>query len=411
MSVAVVMLGARMHYAVPRVLAQAGLLDRLFTDAYIGNKPVLQGLLRTIPRSLLPLTLRRLLGRQDSRIPAEIVTSFDAFGLRYSISLARAVGPQDRARVFVNAACAFNQKVIAVGLGGAKVVFGYNTASREVFSHAKLLGKICVLDQTSLPKRLESELTSEERMRRRGWEPGQSFVDERDLADREFSEWSMANLILAPSEFVAAGLKQCGVPEERIQTVPYGVDLTYFRNPGVRGVGDSSRPLRVLFVGRVSVMKGIPDLLDAIEQIPPDLVEIRLAGAGYIYSEKLQRCPPHVRLLGHVPRSDVRALYEWADILVVPSISEGSATVAYEALASGAPVIATENAGTPVKQDVTGFIVPIHNPDAIADSIRAYASNRSLLRKHSQAAIDQRNNLGLERYGTEVSTLLKTMVG
>jgi len=57
---------------------------------------------------------------------------------------------------------------------------------------------------------------------------------------------------------------------------------------------------------------------------------------------------------------------------VLPSICEGSATVTYEALASGVPVICTPKTGSMVRHGVDGNIVPIRNPEAIAQSIENY---------------------------------------
>jgi glycosyltransferase involved in cell wall biosynthesis len=65
------------------------------------------------------------------------------------------------------------------------------------------------------------------------------------------------------------------------------------------------------------------------------------------------------------------ALYGWADVLVLPSLSEGSATVVYEALAAGIYVIATPNAGSVLSgASAFGEIVPIRSAAAIADALR-----------------------------------------
>ena len=64
---------------------------------------------------------------------------------------------------------------------------------------------------------------------------------------------------------------------------------------------------------------------------------------------------PHIHLVGAVPRSQVVPHFEWADVFFMPSVCEGSATVTYEALMSGLPVIATPNPGSVVIDGVNGF--------------------------------------------------------
>ncbi len=90
--VTVALLGARRHYAVPRLLHEAGFLDRFFTDSYIGNKPWLEAGLRAIPAGAKPRAVQRWLGRKDDVLPPEKVTSFERLGLWYGYARQRASG-------------------------------------------------------------------------------------------------------------------------------------------------------------------------------------------------------------------------------------------------------------------------------------------------------------------------------
>jgi glycosyltransferase involved in cell wall biosynthesis len=76
-----------------------------------------------------------------------------------------------------------------------------------------------------------------------------------------------------------------------------------------------------------------------------------------------------IELTGPVPRSEVGEHFRWADVLVLPSLCEGSATAVYEALGAGLPVICTPNTGSVVRDGVDGFVVPIRDSDAIADRL------------------------------------------
>jgi len=65
----------------------------------------------------------------------------------------------------------------------------------------------------------------------------------------------------------------------------------------------------------------------------------------------------HLELTGPAPRSDIAQHFAWADVFLLPSICEGSATVTYEALGFGLPVVCTPNAGSVVRDGLDGFIV------------------------------------------------------
>jgi glycosyltransferase involved in cell wall biosynthesis len=80
------------------------------------------------------------------------------------------------------------------------------------------------------------------------------------------------------------------------------------------------------------------------------------------------------------------AHYRWADVLVLPSICEGSATVCYEALAAGLSVITTPNAGSVVRDGLDGFVVPIRDARALAEKLEQLASDPRLLADMSASA-------------------------
>jgi glycosyltransferase involved in cell wall biosynthesis len=65
-------------------------------------------------------------------------------------------------------------------------------------------------------------------------------------------------------------------------------------------------------------------------------------------------------------------------MFVLPTLAEGSATVIYESLALGVPVVTTRNAGSVITSGKEGFVVPERDSAALADAIAAIASRRDL---------------------------------
>jgi glycosyltransferase involved in cell wall biosynthesis len=196
------------------------------------------------------------------------------------------------------------------------------------------------------------------------------------------------------------------VPAHKIRVVPSGVDLRRFA-PNARAAFDGARPLRVLFVGRVSIMKGVPYLLQALNKLGPKLVQARFVGGVHLNREKLIASSNVGNFTGHIPRHSLPEEYRWADVFCFPSLTEGSADVTYEALASGLPVVTTPNSGSIVYDGVDGFIVPIRDPDALAETIGRYAADRELLAQHQAATLQRRERAGLDRYKGDLVSVIR----
>jgi glycosyltransferase involved in cell wall biosynthesis len=79
-----------------------------------------------------------------------------------------------------------------------------------------------------------------------------------------------------------------------------------------------------------------------------------------------------IEVVGSVPRDAVNQEYANADLFVLPTLSEGSANVCHEAIASGLPVITTPAAGIAVHPQVT--IVPTMDALALANAIQMIAT-------------------------------------
>ncbi len=379
MSVIVAQLGARHHYAVPRILHEAGLLARFYTDSYIGNKPRLAAALGLVPPALRPRPLSRWLGRRCPELPAAKVTSFEAFGWRLVQARRQAQDTAALAALTAAAGRRFCERIIQAGPPAAATVFGYDGASLELFRWAKARGLRCVLDQTIAPRPVLRRLLAQELARWPGWEPGLQLPPEPDpLAVREAAEWQLADRILCPSEFVREHVIACGGPAERCVLVPYGIDTSRFAPPASKPPL-AGRRLRVLFVGAVGLRKGAPYALEALRQLGPAKVEARFAGQLQLDPAKLAPYHDVATCLGPVPRSEMPKLFTWADVFLLPSLCEGSAGSINEALASGLPVIATYNAGINHAAAEGQQLVAVRDSAAIAHALERLAKSMSAL--------------------------------
>ncbi len=187
------------------------------------------------------------------------------------------------------------------------------------------------------------------------------------IVERELAEYEFCDLISVPSSFALRSFLEKGAAREKLRLNPYGVDLSMFHPMPKRDA-----VFRVLFVGSISIRKGIAYLLEAVKRAAIGALDLVLIGdVDKDAARVLAKCDMPLRHLGVLPRAKLAEHYSQASVLVLPSLEEGLALVQAQAMACGVPVIATTNTGAEdlFTDGVEGFIVPIRDAAAIADKI------------------------------------------
>jgi glycosyltransferase involved in cell wall biosynthesis len=87
-------------------------------------------------------------------------------------------------------------------------------------------------------------------------------------------------------------------------------------------------------------------------------------------------------------QEDMKAVYQQSHIVTLPSMYEGVPTALLEAAACGKPLVATDIPGCRVivKDGVNGYLVPVHNPQALADALEKLILDSSLRQKMGNAS-------------------------
>lgn len=190
------------------------------------------------------------------------------------------------------------------------------------------------------------------------------FLHRRYLAHRAELQRD-GSLFIAVSEFVKDRLLAQGYPPERTVVRPIGIPLDRFRATP----GRARKPI-VLFVGRLAPEKGCAHLIDVMRRVEQECPEAELVivGDGPLRAslERQAQGVPRCRFIGSVPREEVAAWMDQAQILCVPSVTlpseeaEGFGLVFAEAQAMALPVVSFEVGGIPeaVAHGETGFLVP-----------------------------------------------------
>jgi starch synthase len=234
-----------------------------------------------------------------------------------------------------------------------------------------------------------------------------SAADPR-VVDRELAEYESADVIVVPSGFAKRSFVGKNFSNEKVRIVPFGVNLDLFKQLAKR-----DEIFRVLFVGQVGLRKGIPDLLEALGNLRLPKFELCLAGTILPEARSfLKQYEDKFRYLGVIPRDQLPSIYSNASVFVLASVEEGLAYVQAEAMACGLPVIATVNSGAEdlFRDGVEGFILPIHDPDAIREKVLSLYRDPSLLVEMSRAALARVKAIGgWNDYGERVERTYRNM--
>ena len=259
---------------------------------------------------------------------------------------------------------------------------------------AKRLGATVIVERGSTHPLTQQRLLQEEYAR---W--GVRFpATNRRLLEKQLQELAEADYIYIPSAFVRRSMIEEGIPAEKLIEIPYGVHLDMFRPMPKR-----DRVFRVLFVGMLSLQKGIPYLLEAMQRL--NLTDAELVLVGRVAEDVrslLGRYANTLHLAGPVPQQELPAYYGSSSMFVLPSIQDGFGMVVYEAMSCGLPVIITENVGAPVRAGIDGFVVPIRDADALAEKILFFHENEEARQRMGAAAREYVQRFTWERYGEQV---------
>jgi glycosyltransferase involved in cell wall biosynthesis len=201
-----------------------------------------------------------------------------------------------------------------------------------------------------------------------------------------------ADMVLTGTEAAASELRvHTSLPAGRLRVIPYGVDHPY-PEPGLEEVSEVLRSHHlddtqyVLWVGSLEPRKGLGTLVAAVVRLARKGTVPKLVLAGYagwrntnlIAPEDRAELGSTLRELGRVTDPELRALYASATVFAFPSLHEGFGLPVLEAMAAGAPVVASD---IPALGEVAGdaaVLVPPGDIDAWADALSRVLESPSL---------------------------------
>ena len=211
--------------------------------------------------------------------------------------------------------------------------------------------------------------------------------DERRL-DRELHEFAAVDFLLVPSAYVEQTFLERGHPANRLVRHRYGYDPAAFPRPD-RPRPSGERGLTAAFVGRGEPNKGLHHALRAwVDSGASEHGHLVVCGEilpGYRESLTPLLAHPSVQELGF--HADVATVMRDADVLLLPSLTEGSALVTYEAQASGCALLVSEAAGAQCRHMAQGLVHAPGDVVALTEHLGRVDRDRALLRRLQEEAL------------------------
>ena len=447
-------LGAREHYLVARCFARYGLLAGLVTDFWSPLR-----LSKSRMRGRLPKVVMAALARSHPELDGQHVASTPVLSLlRYGIARFDRTGRWDG---WIAQRLARYVRRLHIP---HEVFFGYSYDSLEILRDEREKGVLTILCQTD-PGPGYHRMVSQEEDLWPDYVQAKSRWWTQERAARLREEWDLADVIAVNSEWTREAILAEGADAAKIEVLPlaYAVEdvVSCPLSVGRAGLGaptcrrrreeeeeakevisdpssvglaglhaplaESRRaeagtpyriplssdlcPLRVLWLGNVALGKGIQYLVDAARLLADEPVEIVVAGALHIAPAAIRSGPNNMRWLGRIPRNRTHELYRESDVFVFPTLSDGFGITQLEAMSHGLPVITTPNCGRVVEEGKTGFVIPPRDPQALADAIRRFASDRNLAASMAPACREAVEAFSVEAYGRRLIEIIQRHLG
>ena len=205
---------------------------------------------------------------------------------------------------------------------------------------------------------------------------------------------------------------------EKCDVVPLSINLNAIKDEDPSPLDIETQGMNVLFVGRLNYYKGVEYLIDAITDVPANLIVV---GDGEQRTALEQRSrkrgvADRVQFLGRVSDERLASAYHTADLFVLPSVepSEAFGVVQLEAMARGLPVVNTSlPTGVPwvSLHRETGLTVEPRDSDVLADAITKLIEDDKRRQKYGKQARERVEQLFTrEQMLEQIQTIYRRVV-
>jgi len=276
----------------------------------------------------------------------------------------------------------------------------------ESLPEVRKKGSIVVLETGSMHILAQQAILKEEYERF-----GQPFapIDPRNV-EKIVAEYKAADYILVPSSHVVESFIQQGISASKLRMVPYGVNLTRF-SPAEK----KPEKFTILFVGQVSLQKGVQYLLQAFKAACLSNAKLVIVGQLNVDFQtiyKQYKNDPTIIFYGAVSQEQLVKMYQTASVFVLPSLQEGFGMVLLEALSCRVPLICTDHTAGPllIENNDCGFVVPIRDVGALTAKLLFLYNNPEVAEQMGKRGASKMKNFSWDVYGEKIFNVYQALL-
>jgi glycosyltransferase involved in cell wall biosynthesis len=295
--------------------------------------------------------------------------------------------------------------------GNSRIFIGWSGMSQHSIRASKKKGMLTILERGSSHILLQDKILREEYKKF-----GILFSVHRQIIQKELDEYKEADFISVPSFFVRNSFLEQGIAPEKIFMNPYGTSAGFGRSK-LTSEKNQNRKFRILYVGGISIRKGLIYLFDALSKmdIPENNYEVWFIGdvESALKPEIQKYNRPNWKWWGRIDHYKLPEYIRQCDVGIQPSLEEGLSMVIPQMMGCGLTVIASTNSGgsNMIQDGVNGFIIPIRDPAALAEKIEfLYQHPESLESMKEKACSAVQEGFTWNDYGDRYASFIKKLL-
>lgn len=199
--------------------------------------------------------------------------------------------------------------------------------------------------------------------------------------------------LISPSKSLANDIKKKEKAIKKIEVIPYGLNFLDLKNSTTKQNIFNQEKISILYIGRIEFRKGVITLSQAIAKLNNNDIELIIIGKDTKYGGKsivkeIKKIFPKTKIFPFVPREEVFAYMQLADIIVVPSIWDNLPFVCLQAMYSGTPLIVSNSGGLPemISNEKTGLVFETNNINCLINKINFCIDNKEIVKKYAKNA-------------------------
>ena len=291
-------------------------------------------------------------------------------------------------------------------------VHTYEHAALATLTKAKALKKFCIYEQPSVHHIFFNNLAKQQLALYPELKSAAMALKVNHKADRRNSrrdrELELADLILCNSSFTRSTLIQGGIDFAKIIVNPLAFPPVCAN--GAQQSTTINKPVVFLHAGNQSITKASHIVYEAWRNcnFTEAEAELWLIGKMALPESSRKDLPGKVIIMDNIPHSDLMALYQQANVLIMPTLADGFGMVITEAMSQGVPVIASTNCCGPdvIEHMKDGWIIPAGNIDLLTEQLKWCVSNKQGLPQMGKAALEKASKWQWPQYKQKLSAII-----